>query len=72
MPLIATKKSIGLNIRSEESGQIFYQPAQTADVIVEGFRPGVVKRLGVDYETIKTLNPRVIYCSLSGYGQSGP
>jgi len=41
-------------------------------VVVEGFRPGVVKRLGVDYETLRTLNPRLIYCSLSGYGQYGP
>ena len=66
------KKSVGLNLRSEKGRQIFYQLAQTADVIVEGFRPGVVKRLGVDYEAIKAINPRVVYCSLSGYGQDGP
>lgn len=66
------KRSIGLNLRSEKGRQIFYRLAQTTDVIVEGFRPGVVKRLGVDYEAIKTINPRVIYCSLSGYGQDGP
>lgn len=66
------KRSIGLNLRSENGCQIFYRLAQTTDVIVEGFRPGVVKRLGVDYEAIKTINPRVIYCSLSGYGQDGP
>ena len=66
------KKSIGLNLRSEMGRQVFYQLAKTADVVVEGFRPGVVKRLGVDYETIKTINPKVIYCSLSGYGQDGP
>jgi crotonobetainyl-CoA:carnitine CoA-transferase CaiB-like acyl-CoA transferase len=66
------KRSIGLNLRSDKGREIFYQLSQTADVVVEGFRPGVVKRLGVDYEKIKELNPRVIYCSLSGYGQDGP
>lgn len=66
------KKSIGLNLRSENGRYIFHQLAETADVITEGFRPGVVKRLGVDYKTITTINPRIIYCSISGYGQDGP
>ena len=66
------KKSIWLNLRAEEGRNIFYQLAEKTDVIVEGFRPGVVKRLGVDYETISKINPRVIYCSMSGYGQDGP
>ena len=66
------KRSIGLNLRSDKGREIFYQLAQTADVIVEGFRPGVVKRLVVDYEAIRAINSRVIYCSLSGYGQDGP
>ena len=66
------KKSIGLNLKSEEGHKIFHKLAQTADVIVEGFRPGAVKRLGVDYETVKEYNPKIIYCSLSGYGQDGP
>ena len=66
------KKSIGLNLRSEEGKQIFYRLAKEADVIIEGYRPGVVKRLAVDYDTINQLNPRIIYCSLSGYGQDGP
>ena len=66
------KKSIVLNFKSEEARQIFYRLAKSADVIVEGFRPGVTKRLGIDYETIKEINPKIIYCSLSGYGQSGP
>jgi crotonobetainyl-CoA:carnitine CoA-transferase CaiB-like acyl-CoA transferase len=66
------KRSVGLNLRSENGREIFYRLAQTADVIVEGFRPGVVKRLRVDYETIRAINPRVVYCSLSGYGQDGP
>jgi len=66
------KKSIGLNLKSEAGRQIFYRLSQQADVIVDGYRPGVVQRLGVDYDTINKLNPRIIYCSLSGYGQDGP
>ena len=66
------KKSIALNLRSEEGRHIFHQLAEKADVIVEGFRPGVVKRLGVDYQTITKINPRIIYCSITGYGQDGP
>jgi alpha-methylacyl-CoA racemase len=66
------KKSIALNLKSEAGQQIFYRLAQHADVIVEGYRPGVVKRLGVDYDTISKLNPKIVYCSLSGYGQDGP
>jgi crotonobetainyl-CoA:carnitine CoA-transferase CaiB-like acyl-CoA transferase len=66
------KKSVALNLRSEAGRQIFYRLAQQADVVVEGYRPGVVKRLGVDYDTIRKLNPRIVYCSLSGYGQDGP
>ncbi len=66
------KKSILLNLKSEEGRNIFHKLAQNADVIVEGFRPGVVKRLGIDYETISRFNPRIIYCSITGYGQDGP
>jgi len=66
------KRSMGLNLRSDKGREIFYKLSRTADVVVEGFRPGVVKRLGVDYEKIKGLNPKIIYCSLSGYGQDGP
>lgn len=66
------KKSIGLNLQSAEARQIAYQMAEKADVVIEGFRPGVVKRLGVDYETISKINPRIIYCSISSYGQDGP
>jgi len=66
------KKSIGLNLKSEEGLNIFYQLAEKADVIVEGFRPGVAKRLDIDYETISKINPRIVYCSITGYGQDGP
>ena len=66
------KKSIAINLKSEAGRQIFYRLAQQADVVVEGYRPGVVKNLGVDYDTISKLNPGIVYCSLSGYGQDGP
>ena len=66
------KKSITLNLKSDEGKEIFYRLAKDADVVLEQYRPGVVKKLGVDYETIRAINPKVVYCSLSGYGQTGP
>ena len=66
------KRSLALNLKAPEGQAIFQKLAATADVIVEGFRPGVMKRLGGDYETIRKINPRIIYCSLSGFGQDGP
>jgi crotonobetainyl-CoA:carnitine CoA-transferase CaiB-like acyl-CoA transferase len=66
------KRSMTLNLKAPEGQEVFRTLAATADVIVEGFRPGVMKRLGGDYETIRTLNPRIVYCSLSGFGQDGP
>jgi len=66
------KKSMTLNLKTEKGREIFYKLASTADVIVESFRPQVKKRLSIDYETVRNVNPRIIYCSISGYGQSGP
>ncbi len=66
------KQSITLNLKSEEGKAIFRKLAAEADVVVEGFRPGVMKRLGLDYETLKEINPRLIYCAVSGFGQDGP
>jgi crotonobetainyl-CoA:carnitine CoA-transferase CaiB-like acyl-CoA transferase len=66
------KRSMTLNLKSPAGQAIFKKLAAGADVIVEGFRPGVMKRLGGDYETISALNPRIVYCSLSGFGQDGP
>jgi len=66
------KRSIALNLKAPDGQAIFRKLAASADVIVEGFRPGVMKRLGGDYETIRKLNPRIVYCSLSGFGQGGP
>ena len=66
------KRSIALNLKEPEALGIFRQLAADADVVVEGFRPGVVNRLGVGYEQVKEINPRAVYCSVSGYGQTGP
>jgi crotonobetainyl-CoA:carnitine CoA-transferase CaiB-like acyl-CoA transferase len=66
------KKSLGLNLRSEAGRDVFLKMAKDADVVIEGYRPGVVKRMGIDYEATSAINPGVVYCSLSGYGQDGP
>jgi crotonobetainyl-CoA:carnitine CoA-transferase CaiB-like acyl-CoA transferase len=65
-------RTIGLDLKAEKGRSIFYDLAKTADVITESYRPGVVKRLGVDYDAIREINPRIVYCSLTGYGQDGP
>lgn len=66
------KRHVSLNLKTQEGKAIFLALARKADVILEGFRPGVVKTLGVDYETIRAINPGIIYCSITGYGQTGP
>ncbi|KAE8439361.1 CaiB/BaiF CoA transferase family protein [Vreelandella piezotolerans] len=66
------KKSISLNLKDERARQIFYRLAADADVIVENYRPGVTQSLSIDYDTIKAINPGIVYCSISGYGQTGP
>jgi crotonobetainyl-CoA:carnitine CoA-transferase CaiB-like acyl-CoA transferase len=66
------KKTVGLNLKHDEARQIFYQLVDRADVLVEEFRPGVAKRLGIDYETLSPRNSRLIYCAVTGYGQTGP
>ena len=66
------KKSMTLNLKEDEAREIFYRLVREADVVVENFRPGVTTKLGVDYETLKEINPRVIYASVSGFGQTGP
>src|SRR5262249_6735999 len=66
------KRSVLLNLADGRGREIFCRLAADADVIVESFRPGVVKKLGVDYDAIRTFNPRVVYCSFSGFGQDGP
>ena len=68
----ANKQSLTLNLKHDEARQIFRTLAATADVVVENFRPGVMARLGVGYDTLRDLNPRLIYCAISGFGQTGP
>lgn len=71
-PTNRNKRSLALNLKHAEGKAIFLQLAAEADVIIEGFRPGVVQRLGIDYDTVRALNPRIVYCAMSGYGQDGP
>jgi len=66
------KKSIAVNLKKDEGKEIFYRLAQKVDVILETNRPGALKRRGMDYESVSKLNPRIIYCSITGYGQKGP
>lgn len=66
------KQSIALDLSLDDHKRIVKQLLETADVVVESFRTGVVRRLGIDYETLKKTNPSVIYCSITGFGQSGP
>lgn len=66
------KKSICLDLKSIEGKAAFLKLVKEADIVVESFRPGVMKRLGLDYETLKKVNPRLIYCAITGYGQTGP
>lgn len=66
------KKSVVLNLKDEADKHSFLNLVETADVIVESFRPGVMERLGLDYETLKSVNPGLIYCAITGYGQNGP
>jgi formyl-CoA transferase len=66
------KRGIVLDLKRPEGVAILKQLAATADVLVENYRPGVARRLGVDYESLSGINPRLIYCSVSGFGQTGP
>ena len=66
------KRSIAIDLKSAASAQIVERLAKKADVAIEGFRPGVAERLSIDHETLRKANPRLIYCSISGYGQTGP
>ncbi len=68
----ANKKSITLNMKEPEAKEIFKKLTATADVVVENFRPGVTDRLGIGYSVLKEVNPKIIYCAISGFGQAGP
>jgi formyl-CoA transferase len=66
------KRSIALDLKSAPDREIFLKLAATADVIVENYRPGVVAKLGIDYDSVAAINPAIIYASISGFGQTGP
>jgi len=66
------KKSIAIDLKKSEGRDIFLKLASRADCVLEQFRPGVVDRLGINYETVSEVNPRIVYCSLTGFGQDGP
>jgi len=68
----ANKKSLTLNLKHPAARKIFEKLARDADVVVENFRPGVMKRLGIGYEVLREINPRLVYCAISGFGQTGP
>ncbi|HAZ12905.1 MAG: hypothetical protein A2X86_08950 [Bdellovibrionales bacterium GWA2_49_15] len=66
------KEILTLDFTNPDDLQNFYGECKNVDIVIEGFRPGVTKKLGVDFDTIKKFNPKIIYCALSGYGQNGP
>lgn len=66
-----SKKSLSLNLYEEEDKKIFQALVKTADVVVESFRPGTMKKIGIDYESMKQINPKIVYVSVTGYGQTG-
>ena len=68
----ANKKSLTLNLKKDVAKEIFKKLAATADVVVENFRPGVMDRLGIGYEILRKINPGLVYCAISGFGQTGP
>lgn len=72
LALNRNKRSIALDLKSEADREVFYALVKTADIVVENGRPGVAARLGMGYETLRAINPRLIYASISGFGQTGP
>ncbi len=68
----ANKKSLTLNLKTESGKEIFRKLVKDADVVIENFRPGVMKRLTLDYDELVKINPKIVYCAISGFGQKGP
>ena len=66
------KRSLALNLKSESGRKVFYRLVEKADILVENYRPGATARLGIDYDTLHAINPRLVYASISGFGQTGP
>ncbi|PCD03419.1 CoA transferase [Sphingomonas spermidinifaciens] len=72
LALNRNKRSITLNLKDEDDRKVLYALVKTADILVENARPGVAARLGIDYDTLAAINPRLVYASISGFGQTGP
>ncbi|MFV0282409.1 MAG: CaiB/BaiF CoA transferase family protein [Castellaniella sp.] len=72
LSLNRNKRSLAIDLKSDEGREILYRLVREADVFLQNYRPGVAPRLGVDYETLSRLNPRLVYASISGYGEEGP
>jgi crotonobetainyl-CoA:carnitine CoA-transferase CaiB-like acyl-CoA transferase len=66
------KRSVALNLKSDAGRRVFYKLVESADILVENYRPGAVRKLGIDFATLKAINPRLVYASISGFGQTGP
>jgi formyl-CoA transferase len=72
LALNRNKRSVTINLKNDAGRELFYEIVRSADVLVENYRPGVAKKLKVDYATLKEINPRLVYASISGFGQTGP
>jgi crotonobetainyl-CoA:carnitine CoA-transferase CaiB-like acyl-CoA transferase len=72
LSLNRNKRSLAVDLKAEEGRKVLYDLVKTADVFLQNYRPGVAERLGVDYGTLSKINPRLVYVSMSGYGESGP
>jgi formyl-CoA transferase len=66
------KRSLTLNLKTEAGKKVFFELVKTADILVENYRPGVMKKLGIDYPSLQPINPGLVYASISGFGQTGP
>jgi crotonobetainyl-CoA:carnitine CoA-transferase CaiB-like acyl-CoA transferase len=67
-----SKRSVSIDLKSDAGREVFLELAKDADLVMENFRPGVVNKLGIDYESVKAVRPDILYCSISGFGQTGP
>ena len=72
MNLNRNKRSVVLDLKDSHGRGVLYRLVETADILVENYRPGVTRRLGIDFDTLRTINPRLVYASISGFGQTGP
>jgi crotonobetainyl-CoA:carnitine CoA-transferase CaiB-like acyl-CoA transferase len=70
--VLRNKRHASVDLKTATGVEVFFKLAAAADVVVEGFRPGVAERMGVGYDAVRRVNPRIVYCSLTGYGQDGP